>query len=190
MEGSMKFVQSIGALVAILGLGIAPVFAQKVPSPAPLPPSEQTPAPKIEYILPYPGILPDHPLYTLKLIRDRILDFLIVDPLRKAEFYILQADKRLGMGISLLNKGNVELAEKTVSKGEKYLFQAVERLSVLKNMNKEIPGYVVERLAKAAAKHEEVLRGFIVQATGREQEGLKSSLALVQKMIEEIKKLQ
>ncbi len=71
------------------------------------PPAAVTPAPvvpKVEYNLPYPGILPDHPLYFLKQLRDKILDFLITDPVKKAEFYILQADKRLSMGIALTDE--------------------------------------------------------------------------------------
>lgn len=183
----MKFVQSMRVSLILFAVSATPLLVQAASPSTTLP---VAPVTKIEYVLPYPGILPDNPLYKLKLIRDRILDFLIVDPLHKAEFYLLQADKRLGMGTSLLNKGKNELAEQTVSQGEKYLSQAVESLTVLKNASKEIPGYVIERLAKAAAKHEEVLRELIVAATGKEQEGLKSSLTLVQKLIEEIKKLQ
>ncbi|MBI3576483.1 hypothetical protein HY086_00365, partial [Candidatus Gottesmanbacteria bacterium] len=68
---------------------------------------------KVEYLLPYPGILPDNPLYFLKAARDKIIEFLIADPVRKAEFYILQSDKRLGMTSMLLEKGNTTRAETT-----------------------------------------------------------------------------
>ena len=53
----------------------------------------------INYPLAYPGILPDNPLYPLKMLRDRIVFFLINDPFKKAEFNLLQADKRLGAGL-------------------------------------------------------------------------------------------
>src|SRR5260370_38981843 len=66
---------------------------------------------KMDYQLPYPGILPDNPLYELNALRDRIYGFLISDPLKKSEFDLLQADKRLAVGISLFNKGKKELAE-------------------------------------------------------------------------------
>src|SRR3989344_6985739 len=52
-----------------------------------------------EYTLPYPGILPDNLLYPIKVFRDRIVSFLISDPLKKAEFNLLQADKRLQAGV-------------------------------------------------------------------------------------------
>ena len=60
---------------------------------------------KQEYLFPLPGILPDHPLYFPKQVRDGIMDRLIVDPLRKAEFLVLQADKRLNMGKVLVEQG-------------------------------------------------------------------------------------
>ncbi len=180
----MKFIHKVGAFLIVFLLFTTVAFAQTGS------PTTPSPAIKIEYTLPYPGVLPDHPLFTLKLLRDRILDFLIVDPLRKAEFYLLQADKRLGMGVSLIQKGNAELAQKTIAQGETYLSQAVSGLLALKETSREIPGFIVERITNAAAKHEEVLQELVAQAKGKEQEGLKASLVLVQKMIEEIKKLQ
>ena len=38
----------------------------------------KTPQEKIAYNLPYPGLLPDNPLYLAKVVRDRIADFLIL----------------------------------------------------------------------------------------------------------------
>lgn len=112
---------------------------------------------KVEYQLPYPGILPDHPLWILKAIRDRIMDFLIADPVRKSEFYILQADKRLGMAMMLLDKGNITLAEITLSKGETYMEKAVSTLINYKGGGRQAPGYLVDRATLSLAKHSEVL---------------------------------
>ena len=70
--------------------------------------------PKVEYELPYPGLLPDNPLYYLKAIRDNILKFLIRDPMKKAEFDLLQSDKRLGASYALLKKGNYDLCITTL----------------------------------------------------------------------------
>ncbi|HSW97310.1 MAG TPA: hypothetical protein VLF89_05800, partial [Candidatus Saccharimonadales bacterium] len=35
---------------------------------------------QIQYDLPYPGLLPDNPLYSLKVLRDKIVEFFISDP--------------------------------------------------------------------------------------------------------------
>lgn len=129
---------------------------------------------KVEYLLPFPGVLPDNPLYFLKASRDRIMEFLIVDPVRKAEFYVLQADKRLGMTVQLLDKGNTTLAETTLSKGETYMDKAVSTVVNYKASGKEVPGYLVDRLTKSLAKHIEVL----------------SERPLLSGVLEEVKKLQ
>src|SRR5579883_115828 len=48
-----------------------------------------------DYVLPYPGILPDNPFYFLKVLRDRLILFFISNPTKKSSFYLLQSDKRL-----------------------------------------------------------------------------------------------
>src|SRR3989338_6920091 len=73
-----------------------------------------------DYQLPYPGILPDNPLYNLKTLRDKVWSFLISNPSKKAEFDLLQADKRLSVAIALFDLKKYDLAEATISKGENY----------------------------------------------------------------------
>lgn len=152
-------------------------------------PLAQFEAPKIEYALPYPGILPDHPLYFLKQIRDRILDWLIVDPVKKTEFYILQADKRLSMGIVLTNDKKNILAETTISKGEKYMNNAVSAVTSFKADGKLITGNLIDRLDKSLAKHKEVLEELIAKESGAPKAGLTASLQLVVKLQQDIAKL-
>ena len=93
-----------------------------------------SPTPEIQYVLPYPGILPDNPLYALKAARDRVVSFFISDPLKKAEFDLLQADKRVQAGLFLLHKDNpdVPLAITTISKGQNYLDEAIVALAAVK----------------------------------------------------------
>ena len=49
----------------------------KTSTPSVLP----TPTPEINYYLSYPGILPDHSLYLLKMVRDRLVLLSTTDPL-------------------------------------------------------------------------------------------------------------
>ncbi len=172
----MKSIQRIIALAVTSVFIVSPVFAQK-PSSAP------TPLQKVEYVLPYPGILPDHPLFVLKEFRDKILDFLIVDPLRKAEFYVLQADKRLGMGVMLIDKGKSELAVQTIAQGEKYFTQVVTVFEGVKQSEKEMPSYILERVIASMGKHEEVLTETLVKNSS-----VQSSLDLLKKTMEDIAK--
>jgi hypothetical protein len=87
------------------------------------------------YDLPYPGLLPDHPLYFLKMLRDKIIGFFISDPIKKAEFDILQADKRLNGAIYLFYKKSSEkdeLAISTISKGQNYFNDALVKIKLAK----------------------------------------------------------
>jgi hypothetical protein len=115
---------------------------------------------KPEYPLPFPGILPDHPLYFIKRFRDQMMERLIVDPVSKAKFYILMADKHVQMAVLLSEKGNTVLAGIMATKAEMYLGQAYEKLMTLKGSEKELPGFMVEHLFNSATKHVEVLTGF------------------------------
>jgi hypothetical protein len=117
-------------------------------------------AKSVEYELPYPGMLPDNPLYFLKMIRDRIVGFLISDPLKKAEFDLLQADKRLNAGVYLLDKNkdvNGRLAQSTISKGEDYFEQAIEKAKEAKTQGLDTKD-ILRRLSASSDKHQDILQ--------------------------------
>lgn len=118
-----------------------------------------SPTPMIEYQLPYPGLLPDSPLYFLKTFRDRIIGFLISDPLRKAEFDLLTADKRLNGGVYLLrkDKSKEELAFSTISKGENYFGEAISKVKEAKKQGMDAT-FVLKKLSLSLKKHKEVLK--------------------------------
>lgn len=160
-----------------------------VATPAPAAKAGAVTPKKQEYLLPFPGILPDHPLYFLKQVRDGIMDRLIVDPLRKAEFLILQADKRLNMGNTLIVQKKEKLAEVTVSKGEKYMERAVTGLSGYKSMGRPVPAAITDTLNRSTDKHIEVLTGMIEATTEPAQSGLRGSLEFVKKLQGDVEKL-
>lgn len=161
-------------ILALLLLVISfPVFSFAVAATSPV--LEKKP----EYLLPFPGILPDHPLYFLKQVRDGILDKLIVDPLRKTEFLVLQADKRLAMGKLLVEQGKGSLAETTISKGEKYMERAISGLSSFKSTGRPVPASIIDKLARSTEKHLEVL----------EKTDFTGSLEFVKKLQGEVEKL-
>ncbi len=120
--------------------------------------SSDTQKQSIDYTLPYPGILPDNPLYPLKMIRDRIVLFLINDSSKRAEYYLLQADKRLQAGVFLYRKDprKISLALDTLGKAEQYLSKAVKEVSRAKQEKKDV-GWLLGKLQQASLKHEEVL---------------------------------
>lgn len=132
-----------------------------------------------EYQLPYAGLLPDNPLYFLKSLRDAIFDKLLVDPVRKADFYILQADKRLSTGMTLVDKGNWPMAKDVISKGENYTEKAIVLLQSIKSSGRETQADLLDKLERSMNKHVEVLTGLLSKATGEAQTSLQGTLQRV-----------
>lgn len=128
------------------------------------------PKPEVEYALPYPGILPGNPLYALKMLRDRFVGFLISDSLKKAEFNLLQADKRLAAALYLMQKpGTVLLAEETISKGENYFEEALNKAREAKRQGMDTKD-IQRRLVSAAKKHLQTVRDLEKKLKGQEKE--------------------
>jgi len=144
---------------------------------------------KVEYTLPYPGVLPDHPLYMLKRFRDFVLEKIIAEPVRKGEFYILQGDKRLQMSVMLGEAGKVELAETTVSKAEKYMEKAVDTLLTYQQTGAAIPSHVINKITTSLAKHEEMISEMVTSAQEAQKNGLTESLNRVHLQQERVKAL-
>jgi hypothetical protein len=172
-------------LIGILSIFFLAGVGQTVRAVGPVPAET-----KIDYALPYPGVLPDHPLYFLKRVRDAILEVLIMEPVRKSEFYILQGDKRLEMGVMLVEQKKFALAETTVSKAEKYMEKAVVGLTTYKTNGGVVAPYVIEHAQKAVAKHMEVLGELLVQVPDAQKNGMTSSIELTTKVQQEAKALQ
>jgi hypothetical protein len=129
-------------------------FAQEfsLPTQEITPTASPTAAP--EYTLPYPGILPGNPLYVIKVIRDKLTEFLISEPEKKAKFELLQADKRLAASIDLFSLGKDKEAEETLSKSQNYLESSLNQIEIAKKSNK----YVGEISAKALGSSEKQIR--------------------------------
>ena len=111
------------------------------------------------YDLPYPGLLPDSPFYFLKGIRDKVTGFFISNPVKKASFDLLQADKRVAASYMLLDKdkGKVKLAESTFSKGVNYFEDALGKVTEAKKQGMDTRD-TLRRLVTANLKHQEVIR--------------------------------
>lgn len=108
---------------------------------------------EVNYELPYPGLLPDNPLYFLRAVRDRVVSFLIADPKKKAEFNLLQADKRLNAGIYLFDKNKVDLSISTISKAENYFEEALQKTREASQQGMVVSD-IAGRLRDSSRKHQ------------------------------------
>lgn len=112
--------------------------------------------PEIDYFLPAPGsVLPDSPFWPFKAVRDQIW-LLITRGSKRAELYILFADKRLVYSQELFRKGNYNLGATTLEKAEGYLFKAATLEEELRRSGDDTL-YLSNLLSQSALKHIEVI---------------------------------
>ncbi|MGB6838977.1 MAG: DUF5667 domain-containing protein [Microgenomates group bacterium] len=130
------------------------VFSQEATEQGASSPEEKI---EIDYVLPYPGrISPDHPLWLVKAIRDRLWLLLTTNPSRKAELKLLFADKRLAMSKDLFERDKPGIAFSTLTKAEKYLEEACDLEE--KNRQKGIDtSEFLTILTKASLKHRQMI---------------------------------
>jgi hypothetical protein len=145
-----------------------------------------TSTPSIEYQLPYPGLLPDHPLYIIKRFRDKILLLTARTPEKRVTLELLFADKHLSMGQILWERGNTSLAVSTIGEGEIDLLRAVQDLTVFKKQGEVPPGFI-DKFELAARKHADSITRLIATANGEsERFSLNTSLSTVNQAIQRI----
>lgn len=112
----------------------------------------------IEYVLAYPGkILPDNPLWYLKVLRDKVWYAITFNSSKRAELNLLFSDKRLNSSLELFKKNKSDLGLSVLTKSGKYIESASNMLGDDKDL--------YEKLALASLKHREVIEQDILPLT-------------------------
>lgn len=184
----MKKILLLISFCLVFVFSVLPVFASKPVQSEDAMASSGSAMVNVEYVLPYPGMLSDNPLYVIKALRDKITEILMADPSKKAEFYLLTADKRLNEGILLFDKGisKYSLGESTISKGENYFEKGIGQLQFAKKQNLDVNS-LIQKYHLSLRKHQEVLKILIGKSTGSVKNGLIRSqmrLAGFEKMLD------
>ena len=88
----------------------------------------------VDYQLPYPGMLPNNPLYLLKVFRDNLTAFFLSKPIDKANFDLMQSDKNVQASYLLITQqqGKTLLAFQTFSQAQDDFEQAIDQTRVQK----------------------------------------------------------
>lgn len=150
--------------------------------------ASDSPKPKnVSYEMAYPGMLPDSPLYKLKVLRDKAITFLISDPLKKIDFYLLQADKGLGAASMLADKGNIELAKETALKAENNMTLISDQLRAMKTKPED---GLFERLKTASRKHQETITHMIQITDGEDRKTFSQVLDFSKRNLRSIESFQ
>ncbi len=144
---------------------------------------------KVVYNLPYPGILPDNPLYFIKEIRDKILELVTRDNLKKAELYLLFSDKKVAMAESLAQKGKDKQALSIFYEGEQYSQKIPKLIDTSKKQGVGPSTDFVQRIKLSNAKHQEVAETFLKDLPQGQSEMINQILDLNKQIKVEIDKL-
>jgi len=116
---------------------------------------------KVVYEMPYPGLLPDSPLYFLKIFRDRTTEFMTRDNIKKAALYLNYSDKRAVMAVQLAEKGKTQLALTTLSKAEKYAEKIPDLLADSKKQGTSPPDDLLLKVRLSNQKHLEIIQNML-----------------------------
>ncbi|OGK58550.1 hypothetical protein A3I56_02535 [Candidatus Roizmanbacteria bacterium RIFCSPLOWO2_02_FULL_43_10] len=114
----------------------------------------------IVYELPYPGILPDHPLYFLKRARDNVWVFFTRDNFKKAEVLLILADKKTAMALELANNDKWQLSVSMMNEANKHSAHIVETLALSKKIGTTPPSDFVDKVKRSSMKREEIMEDF------------------------------
>ncbi len=112
----------------------------------------------VEYYFPYPGrVLPDHPLWPVKALRDRAWLLITPKAQRRAELNLLLANKRLVSSRILFERDKPELAYSTLTKAEKYIETALNEEEIARSSGVDTKSFLLS-IAKASLKHREEIK--------------------------------
>jgi hypothetical protein len=118
-----------------------------------------------DYELPYPGILPDNPLYILKNLRNSIQLLMAQDALEKAKVNLQLSDKNISASLELTKKGKSKLAAETALKAEELFNRSVTIIEKGEETIKtEERKKFIDLLIKSNLKHRETLE-FLLKNT-------------------------
>lgn len=173
---SMKRVFSLVVVVLFIFFSAHTVHAQDASQSA-----SPSAVAQVSYDLAYPGLLPDHPLYFFKVIRDKVVSSLINDPIKRAEFNLLTSDKRFNAALSLIDKGKDEKAIDTLSKSNNYFHDSIVSLEKAKSMDRDMTA-LRDREREALSKRFEITKGLEKEISADYKKGLQEEVKRLKKL--------
>ncbi len=118
---------------------------------------------EVDYALPYPeGVGPDNPLWSLRVLRDKLWLAVTANPLKKSNISLFLADQRLAFGKKLIDQGKVELGVSVLAKAERYLQNSYDLMALSRQKGEDV-ALLAEKMSLASLKHRQVLETISLQ---------------------------
>lgn len=135
--------------------------------------------------LPESGLTPDSSFYFLKAWKEAIQTFFTFGAENKAKQYLHLADVRLAEYERMVEKGKNEIAQNTLSKYEKQLSSALEKIQEIKQKGKDIKN-LVQKFEETTLKHIEILERNLVKVPESAKNGVENAIENSRKGIERV----
>ena len=144
---------------------------------------------KVDYNLPYPGILPDNPLYSVKSLRDKLWLFFIRDYTKKSELLLLFSDKKTAMAQELSSKGKWSLGSEYMLLAERDFEKLVSVMNNAKKQGASPQGDFILRAKLSNEKHREIIEDVLIKTPQGERTNLEEALKLNERLQQKLSKL-
>jgi len=131
--------------------------------------------------LPNAGMLPDSPFYFLERLSEGVATFFTFDNKAKAERIFNQSEERLAEVEALIEKGKSEKAQEIVERYQERVSKAIEKAELAKKDGDKSVDDVLERIAKATTRHQEVLGDVYDKAPEAAKEAIEHALEVSSK---------
>ena len=136
-----------------------------------------------EIDLPSPVLTPDSNFYFLKSWKESIQTFFTFGAENKAKQFLHLAEARLAEYRKMVEKGKMEIAEKTIQKYEKQLNRALEKTEEAKEKGKNVTA-LKEEISEKILRHQEVLLEVLEKVPVEARKGIKNAIENSQKGVE------
>lgn len=127
--------------------------------------------------LPYPGMLPNSPMYILKMVRDKIIGFFIFKTNDKAYYALKLADKRLSEAKALSEMGMDDLAASTAAEAAKENAKAQQYLIKQESQGNDVED-LVNKLLENSARQQAVLSRVLEKAPEQAKEVIQRAMEM------------
>ena len=142
-----------------------------------------------KYDLPYPGILPDHGLYSIKSARDKLWLFVTRDHIHKMELLLLMSDKHLAMARLLVDNDKDALGGENTLKAEQLASEMIDIMGTATKQGAAPKGDFVTQVKLSNKKHREIIEATLTTVPKNKQADLKKALMLNKKLKDRLAKL-
>jgi hypothetical protein len=130
----------------------------------------------VNYELPYPGILPGNPLYSVKSARDSLMQWMTRDNIKKAQLRLQISDKQVRGAQMLLKDKDYDRAEQILMESEDIFDKALEDALNAKEQGASPTSEFRQKMHDSNLKHKQVISDILKSIPQEERDGFKKSL--------------